>query len=238
VRYPEYAPDVTGFYDEALRRARSLPGVRSAAATSNLPLDRVWNSNNFNLERHPTPSGESEPVAEYMQVSTDYFETMGVPLVEGRSLAESDAGEAPLVMVISETAARRHFPGEDPIGMRLKTGGCTDCPWTTIVGVVGDVKDLELGKDLAPAMYVPFRQETSRAMHLVLRTDSDPEALVSAVRKEIRALDPELALSHVGTIEELVALSTGQSRYRMTLLGAFAAVALLLAAVGIYGVTA
>jgi putative ABC transport system permease protein len=238
LRYPKNVPHVAGFYEEALRRARSLPGVQSAAVTSNLPLDASADSNNFDLERHPTPPGESQPVAEFMSVSADYVETMGIPRLAGRYLAESDGTDAPPVMVISRAAARRFFPGEDPIGMRLKTGGCTDCDWTTIVGVVGDVKDLGLDGDDVPAMYVPFQQEPSRAMHLVVRTEVEPEALVSAVRGELHAIDPELALSQVGTMEELMSLSTGQSRYRMTLLGTFAAVALLLAAVGIYGVTA
>jgi putative ABC transport system permease protein len=238
LRYPRNEPAVPGFADELLRRVRSLPGVRSAAVTTNLPLDAALGSNNFNLERHPTTPGESEPVAEYMQVSSDYFRTMGIPLVEGRSFAESDEPDGPLVMVVSRAVAESHFPGENPIGMRLKTGGCTECPWTTIVGVVGDVKDHGLGADGIPAMYVPFQQEWDHEMHVVLRTDVEPESLAAAVRREVRDIDPELALSQVGTMEELAARSTGQSRYRMTVLGAFAAVALLLAAVGIYGVTA
>ena len=237
-RYPNNAPDVTGFYDEAVRRIGALPGVRSAAVTSNLPLDGRPSTNDFQLERRPTPPGETAPQAEFMSVSAGYFETMGIPLVAGRLIAESDVTDSAPVIVISETSARRDFPGEDPIGMRMKLGGCTECEWTTVVGVVGDVKDVALGADDAPAMYTPYRQEPSREMHVVLRTDAEPETLVGAVRREVRALDPELALSHVGTMEGLVEGSAGQSRYRMTIFGAFAAVALVLAAVGIYGVTA
>jgi putative ABC transport system permease protein len=237
LRYPDYEAHVIPFHDELLRRVRSLPGIRSAAVTSNLPLDGGWDSNNFNLERHPTPRGESEPVAEYMQASAAYFETMGIPLVAGRALSESDPSDGPYVMVVSRAVAERHFPGENPIGMRLKTGGCTECEWTTIVGVVEDVKDHGLGAGVVPAMYVPFQQEPRRSMHLVVKTDVEPEALVSAVRGQVREIDPELALSSVGTMEDLMAISRGQARYRMTLLGTFAGVALLLAAVGIYGVT-
>ncbi len=238
LRYPRDGDQVPNFYDDLLARVRSLPGVRSAGITSNLPLDGGWDSNNFNLERHPTPAGESEPVAEYMQVSPDYFQTLGVPLLAGRSLAETDVADGQLVMTISRHAADLHFPGEDPIGQRLKTGGCSECEWTTIVGVVGDVKDHGLGEDDIGAMYVPFRQEPGSAMHLVLRTEVDPTTLVSSVRREVHSIDPDLALSQVGTMDELLSASTGQARYRMTLLGSFAAVALLLAAIGIYGVTA
>lgn len=238
VRYPADEPNIQLFYDEALRRLRALPGVRSAAVTSNLPLDSDLSSNDFNLERHPTPKGESSPVAEYMQVSANYFETMKIPLLAGRGFSESDLADAPLVMVISESAARRHFPGENPLGMRLKTGGCDECEWTTIVGVVGDVKDHGLGAGDIAAMYVPFPQEPVREMHLVIRTDSEPETLVPLVRREIREIDPELALSQVGSLEDLETLSTDKSRYRMTVLGAFALVALFLSAIGIYGVTA
>jgi putative ABC transport system permease protein len=238
LRYPEWVPNVVGFYDEAWQRARALPGVRSASITSNIPLDAGGGTNDFELERYPTPRGETHPQAEFVQVSPDYFATMGIPVLEGRSLADSDVTDAAPVMVVSRAFARRHFPGESAIGMRLKTGGCTECDWTTIVGVVGDVKESGLDDDDAPAMYVPYRQEPSREMYLALRTDADPTALVSAVRRAVDDLDPELALSQVETMEDLMVSSTGRSRYWMTLLGAFAAVALLLAAVGVYGVTA
>jgi putative ABC transport system permease protein len=136
--------------------------------------------------------------------------------------------------------ARRYFAGEDPIGMRLKTGGCTECDWTTIVGVVGDVKNEGLGGEIAPAMYCPFNQESLniRMMTLVLRTEGDPSSYVAGVRREVNNIDPDLALADVKTMDQLMAKSLGQSRYRGVLLGIFAAVALTLAAVGIYGVIA
>jgi putative ABC transport system permease protein len=141
-------------------------------------------------------------------------------------------------MVISQSAARRFFPTEDPVGQRLKTGGCTECPWTTIVGVVGDVKDRGLSNGDTPAMYVPFVQEPVRSMYLVVRTEVEPTSLVPAIRREVNAVDRDLALADIRTMDALVSESLGQSRYRVVLLGIFASVALVLAAVGIYGVIA
>jgi putative ABC transport system permease protein len=143
-------------------------------------------------------------------------------------------------MVVSEAMAKRYFPDGDAVGMRLKTGGCTECEWTTIVGVVEDVKDRGLGVEVAPAMYSPFRQEPVgiRMMNLVLRAEGDPEGMIAAVRRAVNAADPDLALADIKTMEQLVSESLGPSRYRGVLLGVFAGVALVLAAVGIYGVIA
>jgi putative ABC transport system permease protein len=197
-------------------------------------------TNNFNLEIRPVPPGKSEDVAEFFSVSPEYFRTLGIPLLKGRYLSEQDDEDAPPVMVISETMARRYFPGEDPIGMRLKTGGCTECDWTTIVGVVGDVKNEGLSAEGDAAMYCPFTQETFniRMMTLVLRTEGDPASFVGGVRREINSIDPDLALADIKTMNQLMSESLGRSRYRGVLLGIFATVALALAAVGIYGVIA
>ncbi len=228
------------FNEELVRRVQTLPGVQTASVSSNLPLDNFIDSNNFDLESRPTPPGQSQEVAENMGVGPDYFRTMGIPLLKGRYLSEQDVDGAPLVMVVSEAFARRHFPEGEAVGMRLKTGGCTECEWTTVVGVVGDVKDRGLATEVAPAMYVPFAQDpiNIRMMNLVLRVEGDPTNLVSTVRREVNAIDPDLALSDIKTMEQMVSDSLGQSRYRGVLLSVFAAVALVLAAVGIYGVIA
>jgi putative ABC transport system permease protein len=134
--------------------------------------------------------------------------------------------------------ARRYFAGEDPIGMRLKTGGCTECDWTTIVGVVGDVKNNGLSTEDDSAMYCPLTQEPSNMMTLVLRTEGDPASFVATVRREVNSVDPDLALARIRTMDQLMSQSLGQSRYRGVLLGIFAVIALTLAAVGIYGVIA
>jgi predicted permease len=227
------------FHQEMLRRIQTLPGVRSASITTSLPLVG-GDTNDFILEVRPTPPGKSDDVAEFLSVSPEYFRTLGVPLRKGRYLSEQDDENAPPVMVISESMARRYFPGEDPIGMRLKTGGCKECDWTTIVGVVGDVKNEGLSAEDDSAMYCPFNQEPMgiRMMTLVLRTEGDAASFVPTVRREVNSIDPDLALADVKTMDQLMSTSLGQSRYRGVLLGIFALVALTLAAVGIYGVIA
>jgi putative ABC transport system permease protein len=238
MKYPETAQAVN-FHKEMLRRISTLPGVRSASITSNLPLVG-GETNNFNLEIRPTPPGKSEDVAAFFAVSPEYFRTLSVPLVKGRYLSERDDENAQPVMVISESMARRYFPGEDPIGMRLKLGGCTECDWTTIVGVVRDVKNEGLSGEDDSAIYCPFIQESYgiREMTLVLRTEGDPATFVPVVRREVNSIDADLALADIKTMEQLMDKSLGQSRYRGVLLGIFALVALILAAVGIYGVIA
>jgi putative ABC transport system permease protein len=227
------------FHEEMIRRVQTLPGVKSASLTTSLPLEGS-DTNDFILEIRPTPPGTSAEVAEFLAVGPEYFRTLGIPLLKGRYLSEQDRGETPPVMVISQTMARRYFPDEDPIGMRLKTGGCTECPWTTIVGVVGDVKNEGLSAEDSPAMYCPYVQEpfNIRTMTLVLRAEGDPAPLVAAVRREVNSIDPDLALADIKTMEQLMSESLGRSRYRGVLLGIFAVVALTLATVGIYGVIA
>jgi predicted permease len=236
-KYPEVEQAIN-FHQEMIHRIQTLPGVQSASITSNLPLDNSMDTNNIDFELHPTPPGKSQDVAENMIVGPDYFHTLGIPLLQGRYLSEQDRTDSPPVMVISEAMSKRYFPNGDAIGMRLKTGGCAECDWTTIVGVVGDVKDRGLNTDNAPAMYLPFVQEpyNIRMMNLVLRAEGDPASLVAAVRHEVNSIDPDLALADIKTMDQLMSESLGQSRYRGMLLGIFATVALLLAAVGIYGV--
>jgi putative ABC transport system permease protein len=236
LKYPK-VEQAANFHKEMMRRIQTLPGVQSASLSTNLPLEG-GHTNNFNLEIRPTPPGKSEEVAEFLSVSPEYFRTLGIPLLKGRYLSEQDNEDALPVMVISQAMAKRYFPNEDPIGMRLKTGGCTECDWTTIVGVVGDVKNEGLSTEDDSAMYCPFVQESFniRMMTLVLRTEGDPASFVPAVRREVNSIDPDLALADIKTMDQLMSKSLGQSRYRGVLLGIFAIVALILAAVGIYGV--
>jgi putative ABC transport system permease protein len=238
LKYPK-DEQAANFHKEMIRRIQTLPGVKSASISTDLPLEG-GNTNNFNLEIRPTPPGKSEEVAEFLSISPEYFRTLSIPLLKGRYLSEQDDENAPPVMVISETMARRYFPNEDPIGMRLKTGGCTECDWTTIIGVVGDVKNEGLSAEDDSAMYCPFVQESFniRMMTLLLRTEGDPSSFVPAVRREVNSIDPDLALADIKTMNQLMSKSLGRSRYRGVLLGIFAIVALTLAAVGIYGVIA
>jgi putative ABC transport system permease protein len=236
LKYPK-EEQAANFHQELMRKIQTLPGIKSASLSTDLPLEG-GHTNNFNLEIRPTPPGKSEDVAEFFSISPEYFRTLGIPLLKGRYLSAQDDMNAPSVMVISEATARRYFAGEDPIGMRLKTGGCTECDWTTIVGVVGDVKNDELSTEDDSAMYVSFSQEPSRIMTLLLRTEGDPSSFVPAVRREVNSIDPDLALADIKTMDQLMSKSLGQSRYRVVLLGIFAIGALILAAVGIYGVIA
>jgi predicted permease len=238
LKYPE-PEQAINFHKELMRRVETLPGVRAASLSTSLPLEG-GNTNDFNLEIRPTPPGQSADVAEFLAVSAEYFRTLGIPLLKGRYLSEHDDEDAPPVMVVSESMARRYFPNEDPIGMRLKLGGCTECEWTTIVGVVGDVKNQGLDGEDDSTMYCPYNQESFniRMMTLVLRTQGDPKSLVPAVRREVNSIDPDLALADIRTMDQLMSESLGESRYRGVLLGIFAMVALTLAAVGIYGVIA
>jgi len=238
LKYPEDEQAIN-FHQELLRKVQTLPGVQAASLSTSLPLDS-GNTNDFELEMHPTPPGESAEVAEFNAVSPEYFRTLGIPLLKGRYLTEQDNTDAPPVTVVSDTFVKRFFPTEDPIGKRMKLGGCTECDWTTIVGVVGDVKHGGPGAEESPSMYCPFVQESFaiRMMSLTLRTEGDPTNFVAAVRREVNSIDPDIALADVKTMDQLVSESLGQSRYRGVLLGIFAVVALTLAAVGIYGVIA
>jgi putative ABC transport system permease protein len=213
--------------------------VESAALASSLPPDiqTLWNP--FSIEgRPPRPDGEL-PVGDYILVTPEYFRALGVPILRGRAFNAADREGAPLVCVVNQTLARAFFPGEDPVGKRLKQGG-TDLPqnpYMEIVGVVGDVRYEGLDAKVQPAYYLPFAQNGWGDMSLVVRSaTNDPAALVPAVRGELRALDPDLPVAGVRTIDELLARSVAQPRFRTLLLAVFAGAALLLAGVGIYGV--
>jgi putative ABC transport system permease protein len=170
-------------------------------------------------------------------VSPGYFEALGVPIVRGRGFSAADTAGAPQVIMINDVMARQLFPGEDPVGRRLMTGDFDPKgTWVTIVGVAGDVKYSGLDQPPEPTMYTPYAQSSWwPTMFLTVRSSLDKDALVPAVRQALAALDPTIPLARVRTLEELVGQSVAEPRYRTTLLGLFAAAALLLAAVGIYG---
>ncbi|HEX7173829.1 MAG TPA: ABC transporter permease [Pyrinomonadaceae bacterium] len=230
------------FYDQVLARVETLPGVVSAGYTTSVPLQWKGGANGFTMEG-PPPEGVLATNAIHRQVSAGYFKTMGVGLREGRYLEERDDAKGQQVMVVNETMARQYWPGETAIGKRIKFGPAegTD-PWRTIVGVVADVRQMGLDAPVKAEMYLPYRQIASHAFYkprdLVVRTSVDPMSLVSAVRGEIHAVDPEQPLSNIATMEKLLADETGARGLGMMLLSTFAGLALLLAALGIYGVLA
>jgi len=173
---------------------------------------------------------------EYREVSPGYFRTLGIPLVAGREFVAHDDTGAPPVVVVSESFARKYWNGEDPIGRRIKMGGReSDSPWVTVVGVAGDVRHAGLAAAALPTYYRPYLQRTEEIMTLIVRAKADPEPLLASIREEVRRLDSELALFGVEPMDRKVATSIAQPRFNGILLGAFALLALVLAAVGIYG---
>jgi putative ABC transport system permease protein len=228
---------VTGYWEELSRRLRAVPGVSDIAFADSRPPDGASNINNFDLEALPTPPGGSQPATPWVAVTPEYFGALGVPLLEGRLLDARDAEREALESVVVDRAwARRFFPGDSAIGKRFKEGGCTRCPWTTVVGVVGDVKYAGLEQPDQGTVYTPMAGGLSR--FVVLRTQGDSVVVLPSVRQAIRALDPDVPMTSVATIDELVAESLESPRALSLLVAGFALVALALSAVGIYGVMA
>ncbi len=224
-----------GFYGRLVERLRAEPGVDGAAAVLPLPLTGGGLNFAFTIEGRAADGPGSDMAANYTALTPDYFRVLGVPLVRGRLFAPGDAAAAPKVCLVSAAFARRYLPGEDPIGKRLVFGFKDRVP-RQIVGVVGDVKRDGLASPSQPEMYVPFEQDPWWAAYLALRTRGDPDRLASVLRAHVRALDPSLPVADVQPMTAIVADSVAQPRFRATLLGLFGLTALLLAAIGIYGV--
>ncbi len=235
---PRYAGDgqATAFYRQLVERAAALPGVEAAAVTAALPFSNDYVLG-FRFQERPEPAPGEWPATNYYAVSPDYFTAMGIPLRRGRLFTAQDRQGAPRVAIINEAMARRMFPGEDPIGQHIHV---TNGPlvFREIVGVVGDVKQYELDADAPMQTYEPYLQQEFRRMSLVVRTATDPALLGAAVRQAVLAIDPDQPVTRVATLEELVADSVTESRASARLIAVFGAVALLLAAVGVYGVMA
>ncbi len=234
--YPE-DEDVAAFQQEVLRRLESLPGVHSAGLVTPLPLSGAQIAVGITIEGKPEPPPGEGPYARFRSVGGDYFRTLGIPLLRGRAFTSADTQAAPRVAVINQTLARLNWPGEDPLGKRVAIGDPAEgAPWRTVVGLVPDVKYRSLEHEPEPEMYVPGAQSPMDWIYFVVRTEGDPVSLAPALRQQIASLDPNLPVFAVGTLEQLVTRSVGQRRFTMLLLGSFAALALLLAVVGIYGV--
>jgi len=233
-------PQVATFYERLLERVKVLPGVQSAAIASSLPPNGLEVSDTFNVEGVLSANDASSPLGSVLFSSPGYFRTLGVPVLHGRDFNEHDTPTTPRVVIINETLARKYFPKASPLGKRFKQGGSdrTANPWMEIVGVVGDVKYEGLDIATAPAFYLPSRQVPIRGMNLVVSSSLPQAAVTAAIRAEVRKIDPELPVSRVNTMEKLVNESVAQPRFRTFLVGVFSAVAMLLAAIGIYGVVA
>lgn len=235
--YPE-PTDVTGFYRDVIPRLAAIPGVTAATAVRTPPLSGSLPPNDLDIEGFEATDDSPPLNADIQVVAPGYFETMGVPLLRGRGFDERDNMDGQIVGVIDEVLAERFFPGEDPIGRRVRQPGNE---WSTVVGVVGAVR--QQGLDVEPRAHLylvhaqtPATWSARRDMTLLLQTGIEPLALVSAARQAVRDMDPNMPLFEVTTMDNTVALSTANQRFSMFLQVVFAAVALLLAVVGIYGV--
>ena len=238
-RYKEEAQTVA-FFDQLLPRLRALPGVRSASAVMGLPLSGLDFIISFEVGGRPPVPPSQQPSMQVRVATPDYFQAIGIPLTRGRGFTEADRADTPKVVLITEAAARQFFPGEDPIGKTIKLGWGRGAgkprAGGEVVGVVGDIKDAALNEPNPPQIYMPMRQWPVSFMTVVMKTAVPPASLADAARAQVAAIDPNLPLSNVSTLDAVVAKSISQERFYMTLLAVFAAVALVLAAIGIFGV--
>jgi predicted permease len=227
------------FYRRLEERLKSLPGVVSVGGVTRLPLQNPRNNVTSTLvvEGQPAPEGARHEV-DFRRASSDYFRTMGVPLLEGRALDERDGAEAQQpAALVNEVMARRYWPGESAVGKRIKLGANPDAsPWITVVGVVGNVRHLGLDSVPRPEAYLHLMTSPPTGPVVVVRTSAEPQSLITAAREAVRGLDRDLPVATVQTMDEIISRSVAERRFVMLLLGLFAAVALALASIGIYGV--
>jgi putative ABC transport system permease protein len=229
---------INNYNRQLIERVSAVRGVEAAGLSISLPPDHLEVSDSFSIEGKPSPPGSSEPSFPIVLTSPEYFATLGVPLLQGRGFNATDREGSPPVVIINQTLSERYFPDENPIGKRLKVGGADRPrnPWMEIVGVVGDVKYSGLQAQREPAYYTPLAQDVWGAAYLVVRTSVNPTSLAPAIREQIWELDKDIPIANLATMDQLLAESVAQPRFRTLLLGIFAALALVLASVGIYGV--
>ena len=229
---------VLSFYSRLLERVRAIPGVLSAATGTGVLQPLVTSSTVFSIEGVPDPPPDKQSEYPIETVSPGYFETVGMTIARGRGFTEADHADAPLVVVINETLARAGWPDQDPIGRRLRPGsGQSKAPWMTVVGVIRDAHRAEVTRVIRPEVYTSALQGPPRTQMLLVRTAGEPTAIVPAIRRELQAIDSQLPIFGVTTLERELAKTLNQPRFQAVLFTAFAAIALLLATIGIYGVT-
>ena len=228
------------FFDRTLARLRTLPGVRAAGASNIIPLDGNATDRLIEVEGYVPRDAADMPDAENRQVTPGWFAAMGIPLQRGRTIEATDDKQGQQVVVVNQAFAKRFFPHDEAVGKRIRLSKLTsEFPWATIVGVVGDVRGFALNEPPLPTMYWPVAQiRATPALAMVIRTNGDPAALSSAVRGAIAEIDPAQPIYDMQTLDQLVAKSLGQRRFTLTLMLLFGVTALVLSAVGIYGVMA
>jgi putative ABC transport system permease protein len=237
-KYPE-APQRQAFYQQLVERVQALPGVRGVAMTTSIFLSNTPNSTTFTMEGKERTEEQANIEVPLDAISPDYFRVMGVRLVRGRTfIAQDGVGDAQPVVIVNENMAKRWWPGEDAIGRRFKYGGPqSQAPWLTIVGIVADMRRTGYDAPVRYETFLPYPQRPAGSMTLVVRTAGDPIAAVPSVRGVVRAIDPDQPVYEVLSMDQLLGNMVAQRRFSMTLLGTFAALALVLGLVGVYGVT-
>jgi putative ABC transport system permease protein len=232
-----------GFFDRMFEQVGALPGVRSVGAVSFLPVTGTGPALHFNIQGRPPSSPQEYTIGSYRVVSAGYLKTLGVPLITGRWIEDRDREESPAVVVVNSSFARTYFPNQSPIGQHVQLGALPSSavPWMEIVGVVADVKQ-SLASESSSEMYVPYRQVDQilpvLTLSLVVRTSGDPLAQSNAIRSVAHNIDPNQPITAIRSMEENVSQSVSEPRFRTVLLSVFAGIALVLAAVGIFGVMA
>lgn len=236
-----YDDQQTGlFFEQVQNRLAGQPGVRASAAVTNIPLGGSNNGGYISFEGRPAPPPGAEiPGASRLIVTPGYFETLRIRLREGRTFSHQDRAGAPPVVIVNEAMARRYWPGESPVGRRIKRGTLpAPFPWMTVIGVVADVKHGSMTAETGPTVFLPCLQSPERGMTLLVRADSNPEALAASVRAAVRSLDPDQPVASIRTFRDVYWGSLAPRGIALVWMGIFAALVLILAAVGIYGVVA
>jgi predicted permease len=235
---------IVDFYDRLLASVRMQPGVIVAGASNFLPLEAAWRGPCF-VQGRPRPSEGDAAQAQHQTVDEDYFRAMGVPLVKGRFFAATDNADAPGVVIVNDTLARHQWPGEDPVGQTVMSPitvvgpmgrSLMKQPQFQVVGVVASVKNSTLVRDAEPAIYFSFRQFPFRGLNIVVQGQGDAAALLGALRTSVQRIDPNLPLASARTVDRIIGEATDRPRALMMLMGIFAALALVLSALGIYSV--
>jgi putative ABC transport system permease protein len=242
-KYGKY-PELRGLATGIIERMGRVPGSTGAAIVTGLPLSNMMMRTWAHIEGTPEDRPAARKVTDVAMVTPGYFATMGIPIVNGRDFTDRDGSGAPVVAIINQEFAKRYFPNENPIGKRIALGWEQDTAATggtmtlggEIVGVVGNVKRRGLSQEVYPEMYASYMQPTFSTFSVVVKSTADPSTVMAAIRAQVRELDRDLPLSELRQLKEVVAASVSRPRFYTMVLGVFASIALVLAAVGIYGV--
>ena len=235
LKYPDKKSQ-TNFFGEVERRVANLPGVIHTGFTVILPMSGVNSDSSFDIEGRPTDDAHPGPDEEIRIISPDYFRVLETPLLKGRFFTAADQDGAPPVTIINQALAKRYWPNEESLGKRIGIPGAGKTIWASIIGIVDDIHHRGLDSPALPEYYVPLAQAPYNSMILTVRSVQDPRGLTSSIRREVQAIDSAQPIAHVRTFDQVIADSIAPKRLSVLLLGVFAAVALVLASVGIYGV--